>query len=71
MLFYITSQKLECIQNIVKLYSTQESLRIEYMSSSIARDNPLPYEKADAGSFNIKDAQGVQIPIMGKAKLRL
>ena len=44
---------------------------INIMSESIAKKNHLPYEKAPADSFDIKDAQGEQIPITGKVKLRL
>ena len=44
---------------------------INIMSESIARKNHLPFEKAPADSFDIKDAQGEQIPITGKVKLRL
>ena len=44
---------------------------INLMSESIARKNRLPLDKINPDEYGIRDAQGAQIHITGKAKVRM
>ena len=44
---------------------------INLMSESKARKNKLPFDKINPDEYGIKDAQGAQINITGKAKVRM
>ena len=44
---------------------------VNLMSLAIAKRFHLAYDKMEAGSFDVQDAQGQQLEIVGKADIRL